>query len=57
MAVSNSLAKKAETKEQVVEYMAGGMAVKLTPSIVRNYLVSGDKERVTIQEVAMFMNL
>lgn len=59
MAVQNSLASKnaAKTNEQVVEYMAGGMKVKLTPSIVRNYLVSGDKERVSIQEVAMFMNL
>lgn len=59
MAVTNSLAGKNATKanEQVVEYMAGGMKVKLTPSIVRNYLVSGDKDRVSIQEVAMFMNL
>ena len=33
------------------------MEVKLTPSVVRNYLVSGNKENVTIQEVAMFINL
>lgn len=57
MAVGNSLAKKEATNEQAVEYMAGGMKVKLTPSIVKNYLVSGDKDRVSIQEVAMFMNL
>lgn len=57
MAVQNSLAKKEATNEQAVEYMAGGMKVKLTPSIVKNYLVSGDKDRVSIQEVAMFMNL
>lgn len=59
MAVQNSLAAKsaAKSNEQVVEYMLGGMKVKLTPSIVRNYLVSGDKERVSIQEIAMFMNL
>lgn len=59
MAVQNSLAARnaAKTNEQVVEYMAGGMKVRLTPSIVKNYLVSGDKDRVSIQEVAMFMNL
>ena len=58
MTLQNTLANKStQQKEQVVEYMAGGMAVKLTPSIVKNYLVSGDKDRVTIQEVAMFMNL
>lgn len=60
MALQNNLAARnaaAKTNEQVVEYMAGGMKVKLTPSIVRNYLVSGDKDRVSIQEVAMFMNL
>lgn len=57
MAVQNSLSKKEATNEQAVEYMAGGMKIKLTPSIVKNYLVSGDKDRVSIQEVAMFMNL
>ena len=60
MALNNTLATKntaAKSNEQVVEYMAGGMKVKLTPSIVRNYLVSGDKDKVSIQEVAMFMNL
>lgn len=59
MALQNTLANRStqQQKEQVVEYMAGGMAVKLTPSIVKNYLVSGDKDKVSIQEVAMFMNL
>lgn len=57
MAVSNSLAPKTESKEQMVEFMAGGEQVKLTPSIVKNYLVSGDKDRVTTQEIVMFINL
>lgn len=59
MSVNNSLAAKsaAKTNEQVVEYMADGMKIKLTPSTVRNYLVSGDKDKVTFQEVAMFMNM
>ena len=60
MAVQNSLSAKAnaaKANEQVVEFMAGGMKVKLSPSIVRSYLVSGDKEKVSMQEVAMFINL
>lgn len=58
MAVQNRLtAKNAEKNNQVVEFMAGGMQVKLSPDIVRAYLVSGDKERVTMQEVGMFINL
>ena len=58
MAVNNQLRKpSAQQNEQVVKFEANGMEVKLTPSMVRNYLVSGDKEKVTIQEVAMFMNM
>lgn len=59
MAVNNSLKPRtnSNSNEQAVEYMAGGMKVKLTPKIVKDYLVSGDKDRVSIQEVAMFMNL
>lgn len=59
MAVGNQLRKAApqQQSDQIVEYKANGMNVKLTPSMVRNYLVSGDKERVTMPEVAMFINL
>lgn len=57
MAVNNSLAKKPVQKAQITEYVANGMKVTLTPGTVRNYLVSGDKERVTDQEIAMFINL
>lgn len=57
MAVNNSLAKKPVQKVEVTKYMANGMEVTLTPGTVKNYLVSGDKERVSDQEVAMFINL
>lgn len=57
MAVQNSLKKAEPKKEQGVQYEVNGLQVTLTPETVRNYLVSGDKERVTIQEVAMFINL
>ena len=57
MAVNNRLAAKAAKNSNAVEYEAGGMKVRLTPEIVRNYLVSGNKEAVSIQELAMFMNL
>lgn len=57
MAVQNTLAKKKETSKNEVIFEANGTKVTLSPEIVRNYLVSGDKERVTMQEVVMFINL
>ncbi|MBQ8066767.1 MAG: phage recombination protein Bet [Solobacterium sp.] len=59
MAVANRLNKTAPQpkKDAVAIFEANGMEVKLTPTIVKNYLVSGDKDRVTDQEVAMFINL
>lgn len=44
-------------KAAIVEYSTGGERLKLSPSIVRNYLVSGDARNVTDQEVMMFMML
>ena len=58
MAVSNSLTRKTGVQRvETTEYMANGMKVTLTPGTVKNYLVSGDKDRVSDQEVAMFINL
>ena len=58
MAVKNQLAKQGSVeKKTMVEYEAGGAKVMLTPAIVRNYLVSGDKDRVSEQEIVVFMNL
>ena len=57
MAVSNSLAKKPVQKVEVTKYMANGIEITLTPGTVKNYLVSGEKDRVSDQEVAMFINL
>ena len=60
MAVENKLQKATGSKnksEQIAEYEANGMKVTLTPNVVRNYLVSGNKDRVTFEEVSMFINL
>lgn len=58
MAVKNSLVSKtAQQAAKPVVFMAAGMEVKLTPAIVKNYLVSGNKDAVTDQELAMFINL
>ena len=60
MAVKNTLAKK---KTQIIEnvqtavYEVSGQKVELSPEVVREYMVSGDKEKVTIKEIIMFMNL
>lgn len=60
MAVQNSLAKKRTemfTNVQTATYEIGGQKIELTPEIVREYMVSGDKDRVSAKEVIMFMNL
>lgn len=58
MAVRNQLVRQgSEGKKTMVEYETGGTKIMLTPTIVRNYLVSGDKERVSEQEIVVFMNL
>lgn len=57
MAVQNSLTKTQDKNKQLVSFEADGKKVDLSPEIVRNYLVSGDKERVTMEEVVMFINL
>lgn len=55
MAVQNSLTKKAENTG-IVEYMSGGQSVKLSPKMIRSYLVSGGGN-VTDSEVMMFLSL
>ena len=57
MAVGNNLAAKPQSMENKAEFMVAGEKVVLTPQTVRDYLVSGDKERVSIQEIVMFINL
>ncbi|MDU7339344.1 MAG: phage recombination protein Bet [Clostridium sp.] len=54
MAVQNQLAKQQENK--FVEYEVNGEKVKLSPNIIRNYLVSGGGN-VSDQEIVMFLNL
>ena len=46
----------AASHEKAITFQANGEDVKLAPSTVRNYLVSGDG-KVTDQEVVMFINL
>ncbi|MBO5840086.1 MAG: phage recombination protein Bet [Methanobrevibacter sp.] len=60
MAVQNSLKQKKTAIIQNVQtavYEIEGQKVELSPEVVREYMVSGDKENVTIQEIIMFMNL
>lgn len=57
MAVQNSIAKRpGAMPDKSVEYSVNGSTVRLSPSIVRNYLTNGNGN-VTDQEVAMFINL
>jgi phage recombination protein Bet len=57
MTVNNQLANRAATKNQVTEYESNGEKLKLSPAIIRQYLVSGDANTVTDQEVMMFLSL
>ena len=59
MAVKNQLAKKQfsqETNDKIVEYKVGEDMIRLTPNMVKAFLVNGNGA-VTDQEVAMFINL
>lgn len=58
-AVNNTLQKRPKNDKsgQMVTFQVNGATVDLSPQIVRDYLVSGDKERVTMQELVMFINL
>lgn len=53
MAIQNSLVKK-NKDEQVSEFEVGGKTVRLSPAIVKNYLVNGNGN-ITMQEVVMFI--
>lgn len=56
MAVTNSITKKTTaTQQNVVTFTAGTEEIKLTPAMVKAYLVSGDASSVTDQEITMFM--
>ena len=55
-AVQNQLGQKKFNNAEPIEYKVGGETVKLSPSIIRKYLVNGGGN-VTDQEVAMFLNL
>lgn len=54
MAVKNTLQTK---KEPASVFMANGKEVRLTPEMVRRFLVSGDADKVTFEEVSVFINL
>lgn len=57
MAVNNSLRPQQKPMtDKAVEYKCGEETVKLSPAIIRNYLVNGNGN-VTDQEVVMFLNL
>lgn len=55
MNVGNTL-QKTPVRDKAIEFEVGGQMVKLSPSIVKNYLVNGNGS-VTDQEVVMFLNL
>lgn len=58
MAVQNSITKtESPKKEMKCVYKSGDNEVTLTPQFVKQYLVTGDAQNVSMQEVVMFINL
>lgn len=57
MTVQNSLTKGKTENKNEVKVVANGEEFTLTPETVKTYLVSGNRDLVTMQEVVMFMNL
>lgn len=56
MAVQNSLRKAPEQEKNITEYECGGQMVKISPNMIKKYLVNGNGS-VTDQEVMMFLSL
>lgn len=56
MAVQNRLAKAPEQERGMTEYECGGQMVKISPNMIRKYLVNGNGA-VTDAEVMMFLSL
>lgn len=57
MAVNNTLKQNQQKNPLSITYKAGDADVTLSPAMVKNYLVSGDANNLTNQEIVMFMNL
>lgn len=57
MALKNQLAKSEEKGKGEFTYLANGEEVKLSATMVKKYLVNGDADNVTDQEVMMFLTL
>lgn len=57
MAVNNQLTKRNNFNNALTTFTVDGNEVKLSPQIVRQYLVSGNPELVTDQEIVYYINL
>lgn len=57
MAVNNQLTKRNNFNSATTTFTVDGNEVKLSPQIVRQYLVSGNPELVTDQEIVYYINL
>ena len=56
--MSNTETKKQETKKEIaVVYEVDGEQIKLTPSIVQNYIVGENNGKITMPEFKMFTSL
>lgn len=56
MSVNNSIVKKDAKASQITEYVSNGETVRISPGMIKKYLVSGGGQ-VTDEEVVMFLSL
>lgn len=54
---SKAVTQRKNANNMETTYKAGNMEVRLTPDLVRNFLVAGDAQNVSFQELAMFINM
>lgn len=54
MAVKNQLA-QAQKQSAAISYKVGGQEITLNGAIVKKYLISGDSDKVTDQEIMLFL--
>jgi hypothetical protein len=56
-AAQNMPATLAAEQKEIIYTAADGQEIRLTPEMVRKYLVQGHGEMVTIQEMVYFLNV
>ena len=55
--MSRLVEEKKKTENRSMVFTVGNEEIKLSPAIVKNYLVNGQADKLTDQEIVYFMHL